>query len=318
MTPTGGFHEPASDDSCPPISIAGFKDVYRVPRVEEALTRAAGTRQRASEALRATYVRMIRTGGQRFVIKPSALPDIDAPDRRTAELRGAAGGHPQATGAVFVVGRSARTRTDPAARRPGHRQDPLRAPAREAARHRLQLHRHEFADRGLDPVRCVGAVEERQAGQGVRCAGQWRLCQPGDRRRRDRQGGRRQRNTTRSAACTRCSSTTPRATSSTNSPRCRSTPPTSSGSRRRTTRASIPEPILNRMNVYAIEPPDEDGARRIAQSIYDELRNEHAWGRAFPRTLNGDSLDRLGAAETARDAARDARGVRQRQARQSQ
>ena len=56
---------------------------------------------------------------------------------------------------------------------------------------------------------------------------------------------------------------------------------------------SIPEPILNRMNVYVIEPPDLDGARRIAQSIYDELRREHAWGRAFPPTLNGDCLDRL-------------------------
>jgi ATP-dependent Lon protease len=57
---------------------------------------------------------------------------------------------------------------------------------------------------------------------------------------------------------------------------------------------SIPEPILNRMNVYAIEAPDEEGARRIARSIYEELRNEHAWGRAFPDELGGESLDRLG------------------------
>jgi len=57
---------------------------------------------------------------------------------------------------------------------------------------------------------------------------------------------------------------------------------------------SIPEPILNRMNVYAIEAPDEEGARRIAASIYEELRNEHAWGRVFPRELGGESLDRLG------------------------
>src|SRR5512139_3420097 len=62
----------------PPISIAGFKDVYRVPRVEEALNELQELGAGASEALRATYVRMIRTGGQRFVIKPSALPDIDA------------------------------------------------------------------------------------------------------------------------------------------------------------------------------------------------------------------------------------------------
>ena len=61
-----------------PISIAGFKDVYQVPRVEEALTELQELGSGASESLRATYVRMIRSGGQRFVIKPSALPDIDA------------------------------------------------------------------------------------------------------------------------------------------------------------------------------------------------------------------------------------------------
>ncbi len=55
----------------------------------------------------------------------------------------------------------------------------------------------------------------------------------------------------------------------------------------------IPEPILNRMNVYAIEPPDLAASGRIAQSIYDELRNEHAWGRAFPPQLGAESLDRL-------------------------
>jgi ATP-dependent Lon protease len=55
----------------------------------------------------------------------------------------------------------------------------------------------------------------------------------------------------------------------------------------------IPEPILNRMNVYAIEAPDLEASYRIAQSIYEELRNEHAWGRAFPPRLGAESLDRL-------------------------
>ena len=57
--------------------------------------------------------------------------------------------------------------------------------------------------------------------------------------------------------------------------------------------ARIPEPILNRMNVYEIEPPDAEGARRIAQSIYREIRDAHAWGRRFPETLAGPVLDRL-------------------------
>lgn len=57
--------------------------------------------------------------------------------------------------------------------------------------------------------------------------------------------------------------------------------------------ARIPEPILNRMNVYEIEPPDADGARRIAQSIYREIRDSHAWGRRFPEQLGAAVLDRL-------------------------
>jgi ATP-dependent Lon protease len=55
----------------------------------------------------------------------------------------------------------------------------------------------------------------------------------------------------------------------------------------------IPEPILNRMNVYEIEPPDPDGARRIAQAIYREIRESHAWGKRFPEALTGPVLDRL-------------------------
>ncbi|WP_205190359.1 AAA family ATPase, partial [Burkholderia sp. LMG 13014] len=54
---------------------------------------------------------------------------------------------------------------------------------------------------------------------------------------------------------------------------------------------AIPEPLLNRMNVYEIEPPDAAGARRIAQTIYDEIRTSHAWGRRFPDTLGDDALD---------------------------
>jgi ATP-dependent Lon protease len=57
--------------------------------------------------------------------------------------------------------------------------------------------------------------------------------------------------------------------------------------------ARIPEPILNRMNVYEIDPPDPDGARRIAGGLYRELRDAHSWGREFPERLDGAVLDRL-------------------------
>jgi len=66
----------------------------------------------------------------------------------------------------------------------------------------------------------------------------------------------------------------------------------------------IPEPILNRMNVYEITGPDYAGACRIAQTIYAEVRSTHGWGAHFPETLGLEVLDRL-----ARLAPRDMRRV---------
>ncbi len=55
----------------------------------------------------------------------------------------------------------------------------------------------------------------------------------------------------------------------------------------------IPEPILNRMNVYEIPPPTPEGARRIAQNLYREIRESHSWGAAFPEQAADPVLDRL-------------------------
>jgi ATP-dependent Lon protease len=49
------------------------------------------------------------------------------------------------------------------------------------------------------------------------------------------------------------------------------------------------------MNVYEIAPPDASGARRIAASIYSDIRESHHWGRAFPETPSAAVLDRLSA-----------------------
>jgi len=57
--------------------------------------------------------------------------------------------------------------------------------------------------------------------------------------------------------------------------------------------ARIPEPILNRVNVYEIEAPDREGARRIAQSLYSEIRGGHDWGKAFPEAPAQTVLDGL-------------------------
>lgn len=55
----------------------------------------------------------------------------------------------------------------------------------------------------------------------------------------------------------------------------------------------IPEPLLNRMNVYEIEPPDAAGSARIARSLYREIRESHDWGRHFPELPSGSVVEKL-------------------------
>jgi ATP-dependent Lon protease len=58
---------------------------------------------------------------------------------------------------------------------------------------------------------------------------------------------------------------------------------------------SIPEPILNRMNVYEVLAPDADAARAIALRLYRSLRGEHDWGRRFDPEPTEAVLERLAA-----------------------
>jgi len=55
----------------------------------------------------------------------------------------------------------------------------------------------------------------------------------------------------------------------------------------------IPEPLLNRMNVYEIEAPDADGSARIARSLYREIREAHDWGRRFPEAPADSVVEKL-------------------------
>jgi ATP-dependent Lon protease len=57
--------------------------------------------------------------------------------------------------------------------------------------------------------------------------------------------------------------------------------------------ARIPEPLLNRMNVYEIEAPDAEGSARIAQAIYRELRDSHDWGKRFPEAPADGVVEKL-------------------------
>ncbi|MDP3760243.1 MAG: AAA family ATPase [Ramlibacter sp.] len=55
----------------------------------------------------------------------------------------------------------------------------------------------------------------------------------------------------------------------------------------------IPEPILNRMNVFEIEPPSFEAARHIARNLYSSIRAEHGWGARFDPAPPDDVLDQL-------------------------
>ena len=54
----------------------------------------------------------------------------------------------------------------------------------------------------------------------------------------------------------------------------------------------IPQPILNRMTVFEVQPPDADAARTIALRLYRRLRGEHEWGQRFDETPTDAVLQR--------------------------
>jgi ATP-dependent Lon protease len=56
----------------------------------------------------------------------------------------------------------------------------------------------------------------------------------------------------------------------------------------------IPDPILNRMNVYEVLAPDRGAARRIAARLYASIREAHDWGSRFEAEPRSEVLDCLG------------------------
>ena len=55
----------------------------------------------------------------------------------------------------------------------------------------------------------------------------------------------------------------------------------------------IPNPILNRMNVFEIEPLTPAQSRHIALRLYQSIRAGHDWGSRFDEAPPGDVLDSL-------------------------
>ena len=56
---------------------------------------------------------------------------------------------------------------------------------------------------------------------------------------------------------------------------------------------AIPDPLLNRMNVFEVHMPDADAARRIAARLYQRIRAEHDWGSRFDPEPADDVLDAM-------------------------
>lgn len=55
----------------------------------------------------------------------------------------------------------------------------------------------------------------------------------------------------------------------------------------------IPDPILNRMNVFEVQAPSPEQARTIARNLYQGIREGHDWGRLIDPEPQADVLDIL-------------------------
>src|SRR5919108_2299028 len=281
--------EVAKPLAVPCIPIAGFKDVYDVSSVEKALQELSPT---ANEALRSLYEKMVRLGGQRFTVKPSALPEME---RLFSEL-------PNFTDVLADIRKHLALCIDS--------EDSIELPPMlligepgigktHFARKISQLLGTGF---GFVPMSSLTAGWVLSG-----ASSQWKNAKPGkvfdtfvngdyanpvivvdeiDKASADGQydplGALYELLEVETA--TRfvdefvelpidASGTVWLATAN--------------------DAARIPEPLLNRLTVYEIDPPDAEGAARIATTIYREVRNAHDWGRQFPETPGVDTLEKL-------------------------
>src|SRR3954452_11872846 len=273
------------------IPIAGFKDVYALPSVEKALQELPGS---ANEALRAVYEKMLRLGGQRFTVKPSALPEMQ---RLFEEL-------PNFREVLEDIRKHLALCVDS--------NDSIELPPMlllgepgigktHFARKLAELLGTGFAFVPMSSLTAGGVVSGASS--------QWKNAKPGkvfdtflngeyanpvivvdelDKTNSDGQY----------APLGALYELLEMKTATRFVDEFVELPIDASGAVWLATAndaARIPEPLLSRLAVYEIDSPDAEGAVRIAQIIYSEIRGSHDWGRQFPEALSPSVLEKLAA-----------------------